>query len=138
MPAGDYNRKSLHDRAWNGRTSAKYGCTVTFENESGQTLVLAREGSPSDVLRALCAEAIAADPSFRVVAYSSPETIRHDLRGRFSPELSARSAASQRLPEGRALARVGLTALIHPRLVGSGREAQNNQAQRVRDYEVGR
>jgi hypothetical protein len=119
MPSGDYNRKPLHERAWNGRTSAHYGCTVTFENDGGQTLVLTRTGPPGDALRALCADALAADPSFRVVCYSNPETIRQDLIGRVDPTMSARHSKSLVHPEGRALGAAKMLHMLHPRLRGS-------------------
>jgi hypothetical protein len=119
MAPGDYNRKELHDRAWNGRTAAEYGCTVTFENDGGQTLVLTRKGQPGAALRALCADALAADPTFRVVCYSNPETIRQDLIGRVDPTMSARHSRSLVKPEGRALGGVGMLHMLHPRLRGA-------------------
>lgn len=113
------NWKPLHERAWNGRAAAEYGCTVTFENDGGQVLVLARKGPPRDVLRALCDAALAVDPSFRVVCYSTPETIRQDLMGRYNHEVSARTNRSLATPENRALGQAGLLHLLHPRMRGS-------------------
>jgi hypothetical protein len=108
-----------HERAWNGRTAAEYGCTVTFENDGGQTLVMQRKGPPIDALRALCDDALAADPTFRVVCYSNPATIQQDLVGRIDPTLSVRSSHSLVKPEGRALGAAGMLHMLHPRLRGA-------------------
>jgi hypothetical protein len=119
MARGDFNRKPLHERAWNSRVAAEYGCTVTFENDGGQTLVLTRKGPPQDALRALCADALAADPTFRVICYSNPATIRQDLIGRFDPTTSARHRDSLVRAEARALGGAGMLHMLHPRLRGS-------------------
>jgi hypothetical protein len=123
MPRGGSNRKPAHDRAWNGRTAAEYGCTVTFENYGGQTLVLTRKGPPIDALRVLCDDALAADPTFRVVCYSNPATIHQDLVGRIDPTLSVRSSRSLVKPEARALGAAGMLHMLHPRLRGSAAAA---------------
>jgi hypothetical protein len=116
MPRGDHNRKPLHERAWNGRTAAAYGCTITFESDDGMTLTLARVGAPNAATRALCAEAEAIDPTFRVVAYSSPRTILTDLEGRYTDGSRALRHVAGLSPEGQALSGAGLLRMLHPRL----------------------
>jgi hypothetical protein len=119
MPRGGSNRKPLHERAWNGRTAAAYGCTITFEADDGMTLTLARVGQPNAVARALCAEAEALDPTYRVVSYSSPRTILTDLEGRFSDGARALRHVAGQSPEGQALSGAGLLRMLHPRLRGT-------------------
>jgi hypothetical protein len=92
---------------------------VTFENDGGQTLVLTRKGPPKDALRALCDDALAADPTFRVVCYSNPATITQDLIGRVDPTISARHSHSLVRPEGRTLGAAGMLHMLHPRLRGA-------------------
>ena len=136
MSKRPYNWKPLHERTWNGRVSAEYGCTVTFENAAGQTLVWSRKGRAEEVLRDMCLEAVALDPTFRVVSYSNPETIRHDLRGRFSSDQPTHRAAMHSTPEGRMLARIGMTALLHPRLVGKSPDAEAGHAKAIGAWEA--
>jgi hypothetical protein len=119
MPRGGYNRKPLHERSWKGETAAAYGCTVTFEAEDGMTLTMSRVGAPRATLRALCAEAVAIDLTYRVVSYSTPETIRHDLRGRFDDAHQAKAQTGQPAPEGKILSSAGLLPMLHPRLRGT-------------------
>lgn len=66
----------------NGRERALFGCTVTFENADGNTLSGHRTGSPLAGLAELCDAALELDPSYRVVSYSTPQTIYADLKGR--------------------------------------------------------
>lgn len=120
MPRGGQNRKPLHERAWKSSTAAEYGCTVTFENEAGQTLVLHRVGPPSRALAALCDEALALDPTFRLVSYSTPDTILSDVRGRYTADQRSAAGRSQFTPEGGVLSRIGRLPLLHPRLRGIG------------------
>lgn len=103
------------ERIWNSRVSSEYGCTVTFENEAGETLTLSRRGAPDGVFRDLCAVALAADPTFLVVAVSSPQTILSDLNG-IRAKVGTRGEKT--MPETAVAARCGLLPLVHPRLRG--------------------
>lgn len=105
------------ERAWNGRVAAEYGCTVTFENARGETLVRTRKGPPAEALRALCNEVTALDSSFRIVAYSTPQTILGDMTGaRVDHDGSGGLRREQARPEHTGAARAGVAALVHERL----------------------
>ena len=110
-----------------GRDRARFGCIVSFENADGQTLTLHRVGAIKHALAAACDDALSLDETFRVVSYSTPETIHTDMTGgRRDVEMESR--LSQRmgwsyakthpvpLPEAQALALVGRRHLLHPRL----------------------
>ena len=111
----------------NARDRAKFGCTTTWENQDGQRLVLASEGKPREVLRRHADDALALDPSFRLVCYSTPQTIFTDLAGARLPRWT--SGGSSRtdpdngkwtppiMPEVVALGAIGLRHLAHPRIV---------------------
>jgi hypothetical protein len=99
-----------------GAVRAEYGCTVTFENESGHTFVMHRTGPPTAVLDALCDVALGCDPTFRLVAYSTPASIASDLRGERVQIASGRAHIRPQTPEAQMLARIGRREMLHPRL----------------------
>lgn len=98
----------------NGDARAEYGCVVSFENADGATFSVHRQGPPLRGLKEACAIALARDEGYRVVCFSTPQTIFTDLQERDY-------AGPQRLPEHIALGRIGLAALLHPRLRSPGR-----------------
>lgn len=99
-----------------GRHRAEYGVLVAFENAAGQVLTLHRVGPPMVALRQACIDSLSLDPSFRVTAYSTPQTIWQDLQGRGATDQAVV------LPEAQALSRIGMNAMLHPRLVRSSAE----------------
>jgi hypothetical protein len=113
----------------NSRERAQFGCTTTWENEAGRRLVLSGIGSPRDALRKQAEDALALDPSFRCVCYSTPETIYADLAGARLPRWtnggSTRTDADNGkwappiLPEAVVLGMLGLRHLVHPRVLRS-------------------
>lgn len=98
------------ERAWNGRLSAEYGCTLTLENDGGETLTLHRAGRPETVLGMLCDEALQIDGTLRVISYSSPATILADVTGP--------PTGTGRHREATVLGMVGRLQMLHPRLRG--------------------
>lgn len=112
---------------------AAYGCTVSFENDAGRTLVLHRLGKPTVALVECLGEALALDRSFRVVAYSTPQTIYADMSGgrdefaSMKPLSATLSDAHQfqktQTVEAGALGRIGCVSMLHPRLAGQSRQA---------------
>jgi hypothetical protein len=100
---------------------AHYGCTVSFENATGDRRTRTRSGSPSLVLAALCDEALALDPTYRVVSYSSPQTIYGDLVGARADRVQRRQGNTEGVqrsafPEAAMLAQVRRSEMLHPRL----------------------
>lgn len=93
---------------------AEYGCIVTFENAARQRLVLARVGPPMKALKIACDDAREADSTFRIVSYSSPETVYRDLVGRTTGESDSRSILSV---EVQVATRAGLREMLHERLI---------------------
>lgn len=90
---------------------AQFGCTVTFENEAGKRLTYHRTGPPADVLRQLCEAALAKDDTYRVISYSTPQTIYTDLQGeRESETYSLKKEPT--LPEEQALGRIGMLHML--------------------------
>src|SRR4051812_16350582 len=98
------------ERGWNGRISAEYGCTVTFESDGGERLTLSRVGAPERVLGELCDEALQIDETLRVICYSSPATITADVTG--PPTRNGRAR------EATVLGMIGRLEMLHPRLRG--------------------
>lgn len=102
----------------NARNRAEAGCIVSFESAAGQRLTLHVSNTrPTDGLSLALEEALAIDPSMRVVCYSTPETIATDLAG------GRRAFATDFVKEGRPqipelamLTLVGRPDMLHPRL----------------------
>lgn len=104
-----------------GRHRAQYGCLVTFENAGERVLTLHWVGPPLTALREACVDALALDPTFRVTAYSTPQTIWQDLQGREGSHVAGHESAIQ-LPEAKMLSRAGMNGMLHPRLVRASSE----------------
>ncbi len=66
---------------FSGRDRQAYGCLLSFEADDGSTLTLHRTGPRRTAIRTAVAIALAQDESYRVVAFSTPETIYTDLTG---------------------------------------------------------
>lgn len=64
-----------------GDTRARFGCLTTWEADDGKTLTLHRTGPTQKALREAAVIALTRDESYRLVAYSTPETIFTDLDG---------------------------------------------------------
>lgn len=64
-----------------GEETAHYGAIVCFRNTAGQALSLHRRGPVKAAVAEACDAAIAADPTFRVTAVSTPTSIFADLQG---------------------------------------------------------
>lgn len=109
-----------HQLTMSGRERATFGVTVTFEAENGRLLTLARAGKTFEALREVCSDAVAADPTFRVVRISSPTSIYADLQGR--PHALPDSSVQK--TEGAILRRAGIGAMLHPRLIGGSTPSQ--------------
>lgn len=113
-----------------GRERATFGVTVTFEAEDGRVLTLARTGKTSDALHEACDDAVAVDPTYRVVCISSPVSVFADLQGR--PRGMWDGGVQK--TEGAILRRAGIGSMLHPRLVGGStlsqqRSFRNNRAE---------
>lgn len=125
MSSGTQRRRS--ESILSGEQRAKYGCILTFENEAGQVFVLHRTGPIKYGIREACAIALAHDETFRVVSFSTPQSIYTDLTGGRAdalidpPKSSLKASYSKAkpipLPEIMALGTAGLREMIHPRLV---------------------
>lgn len=64
-----------------GAAAARYGCIATWENASGERLSFYDQGPPDAVLAQHCDRALDVDPSYRLLARSTPQTIYVDLNG---------------------------------------------------------
>lgn len=91
----------------NSRERAEYGCIVTFENDDRKRLVLTAQGAPRLALSKCCDRALDLDPSFRVVTYSTPETVYQDLIGRTQFVSRSGDYRRQGSPESQVLGRIG-------------------------------
>jgi hypothetical protein len=96
-----------------GAERAEYGCIVTFERDDGLRLTIHRQGPPMKGLRQACAIALAQDESYRIISYSTPQTIMTDLNGR-KPTAGASTFDSV---EALVASQAGMRAMLHPRLV---------------------
>lgn len=114
-----------------GRES--YGCTVTFRNDNGDLLAMYRFGPPIQGLRDMCDEAISRDATFRVVAYSTPQTIFGDLQGGRADYVSGEGRRLQRAtPEQAVLSKIGRADLCHPGLLAHMRPTDNRTVEAER------
>jgi hypothetical protein len=105
-------------RSWlRGEERAKLGSVSTWENADRKTLVLHRIGPMREAFSETIGEVLALDPTFRLVCYSTPDTILTDLQGNRRDFVNDKGDSTPvALPEVQALARVGRRDLIHPRL----------------------
>lgn len=99
---------------YGGDTRRNMGVIVTFENEHGHKRTVHRTGHVIEAMRELCDEALAIDPTYRVVCVSNPETIWRDLQGRRIPD--GQVSATLALPEVGLCAKAGMKDMVHPRL----------------------
>lgn len=101
-----------------GHARAEHGSITTWENEDGKTLTLHRSGPMRETLGETVREVLALDPTFRLVCYSTPESILTDLAGnrRDAADWQSGNALPIALPEVKALAMIGRRDLLHPRL----------------------
>lgn len=103
-------------RQWlSGDNRRELGAITSWETADGRSLVLHRKGATKEWLPALCDEVVALEPSFRLAAYSTIDTIRTDLEGSRATTQIGRFV---QLPERYALALVRRPELLHPRLGG--------------------
>lgn len=93
----------------NGRERAEYGCVTIWKNAAGETMQVYRGGSPREALITTARDVLSRDDTFRLLVYSTPETIYRDLA-----MADARQNPLARTPESAALAQVGLHHLLHP------------------------
>lgn len=109
-------------------TAQRDGFIATFELPSGELLTAHRRGlAPRSImLRELCDDVTALHPGALLTGYSTPETIRADLRGRRG------SGASQMIqyPEAQALAYARRRELLHPRFHARDRQAAERRRER--------
>lgn len=97
-----------------------WGYTITFKNEAGDLLTGHRNGPAA--VAALCDQAIAVDPTYRVVCISSPLTIFSDLCGR-----SKGVQEKMRGPEAGILGWAKRRHMLHPELVGTSRATERRR-----------
>ena len=93
----------------NGRERAEYGCTTTWKNADGDTVTVHRGGSPREGLMAIAHDVTALDDTYRLVCYSTPETVYRDVVA-----ADTRQNVLARTPESAALSQCGLHHLLHP------------------------
>lgn len=106
-------------------TKASYGAVVSFESPAGRRLTLHRGGEGvTKAIRAACEAALAEDPSYLVVAISTPATIWGDLRGRMFGLTGSTRHLDHTHPEGSLLGRAGFPQLLHPRLRRGGKHGK--------------
>jgi hypothetical protein len=105
-----------HTFPLSGQARDEYGCIMTFEAADGARLTLHRTGSARESVRALCEIALERDPSYRLLSYSTPETIYGDMRGARADVVGSQGKTQRSTrPEAQALGRVGLIDLLHAR-----------------------
>lgn len=109
----------------NGEEKQKAGCIVSFENEVGQTFTIHRVGPIKQGVRDACRIARTLDPSFRVVAVSTPSSIFTDLQGARLPQGQMRAGAHRwrrnPTPESTLCGAIGEREMLHPRLRDTAR-----------------
>jgi len=107
-----------------GADRLAFGCTMTFEAESGERVTLhASPGRRLELVRRACDYVVTLDPTFRMRSYSTPETILQDMTGARAP-IDGLAVGGHRSyvrrtahPEMQVLRRCGRLAMLHPALV---------------------
>lgn len=96
----------------------RLGCIVTVENmATGQKVTWHIEGLRGDAVRNAADRIDALGPDWKVVSYSSPQTILSDLRS--APmNGDARHPGRPAMPEPMLFSRVARADVVHPRLLG--------------------
>jgi len=103
-------------RQWlSGLDRAKLGFVAIWENADGETLVLHATGTAKVALARMCNGIAGLDPTFRLICYSTVDTIFTDLQG--TRVDGDGNLLPQRLPEHRALSAAGRLDMLHPRLL---------------------
>lgn len=97
------------------------GITTTWKNEYGELLTVHRTGRPTRILAEIAAGVTRDDPTYRLVSYSTPDTILRDLQGtrmirRRGNGRSTSPAVELKLPESYTLGAIGRLDLLHPSL----------------------
>jgi hypothetical protein len=114
----------------------EYGCIVTFEDGDGGRLTLHATGPAGLAVSGLCATALARDPSYRLISYSTPETIYGDMQGNRADIVGPTGLVRrQPRPEAQILGRIGRIDLLHPRFhaaPATARERDENRTARGR------
>lgn len=96
-----------------GYMQQKFGFTTTWENADGKTLTVHRVGRIREQLVGVIDVVLKLDPSFRLVCYSTPDTILTDIEGRqLRRERDGRPIAG---PESIVVGAVKRMDLLHPR-----------------------
>lgn len=108
----------------------KDGFVTTWENQAGELLTVHRKGRPTATLAEVADAVTARDPSFRLVCYSTPDTILRDLAGGNRISFEHPTTKVLHLPERNVLSRIGRADLLHPRL----RSRSTSDADRRRVY----
>ena len=104
-------RRETDPRNMSGDQRSEYGVTITFQADNGDKLSLHGRCPVLQMVRALCAIALAKDESYRVVSCSTPASIFTDLQGSRRP--ADVKGTQGNLPEQRLLAGAGLSPLLH-------------------------
>lgn len=123
----------------NGTQRKEAGCTCTFEAADGKRITMHRFGSPTGGVRDMCETALAADPTYRLISYSTPESIHSDITGaRADGQGPENTTARRALPEQLILGRIRMLHMLHPRLVMATpeRRLENARARRQRDRDA--
>lgn len=94
------------------------GCTVTVENmRTGRMISWHIEGERGAALRNAADRIDRLGPAWKVVSYSTPQTIRSDLAS-VRVQSDVRHPGAIEAPETMMCSRIGRVDLVHPRLVG--------------------
>jgi hypothetical protein len=103
---------------------------------SGDRLTLHATGPAGLAVSGLCATALARDPSYRLISYSTPETIYGDMQGNRADIVGPTGLVRrQPRPEAQILGRIGRIDLLHPRFhaaPATARERDENRTARGR------
>lgn len=111
-----------------GQERKTFGCILTFENAAGRREVVHAEGARIEGLRRACAHMLALDPTFKLLSYSTPETIYTDLQGRRVNQAKSTDIGGETgdigvmFPEPALLDRAGYRQMLHRSLWGSYQE----------------
>lgn len=100
-----------------GRQRADFGCITTWEAATGQRLTLHRAGRTRDVLARMCDYVVTIDPTYRLICYSTPQTIYGDMDGAradFVGQFGYGQPAAK--PEETVLGAIGRRDMLHMRL----------------------
>lgn len=137
IPASRLRRPPERGLPTSGWTRAAAGCTCSFEGAHGRRLTLTDRGPIVEILPGMLDEALALDETYRLIAYSTPETIYADVVGLRAPFVSHGQSQSHTSPEVNVLARVGRSEMIHPSLAARTderalRQQRENRGKRKR------